>query len=54
VQDGVGPYQLTQKNARRSSGATAYLRPAASRPNLKVVTGECSARRLGKAPRRRR
>ncbi|MFN0114401.1 MAG: GMC family oxidoreductase [Paracoccaceae bacterium] len=36
---GVGYYQLTQRNARRSSTATAYLRPAMSRPNLTVKTG---------------
>jgi choline dehydrogenase len=35
-QDGVGYYQLSQKNARRSSAATAYLGPARSRPNLTV------------------
>ena len=37
-QDGVGYYQLTQRNARRSSTATAYLNPARSRPNLTVRT----------------
>lgn len=37
-QDGVGHYQLTQKHYRRSSTATAYLRPARSRPNLTVRT----------------
>jgi choline dehydrogenase len=35
-QDGVGYYQLTQKNARRSSTVTAYLNPAKHRPNLTV------------------
>ena len=39
VQDGVGFYQLTQKNYRRSSTAVAYLRPAERRPNLTVQTG---------------
>ncbi len=39
VQDGVGFYQLTQKNYRRSSTAGAYLRPAERRPNLTVQTG---------------
>ncbi len=39
VQDGVGFYQLTQKNYRRSSTATAYLRPAERRANLSVLTG---------------
>jgi len=31
-QDGVGFYQLTQKDGRRWSAADAYLHPAASRP----------------------
>ena len=35
-QDGVGYYQVTQKNARRSSTATAYLKPALPRRNLTV------------------
>ena len=38
VQDGVGFYQLTQRNFRRSSTAVAYLRPARGRPNLTVRT----------------
>jgi choline dehydrogenase-like flavoprotein len=33
---GVGFYQLTQRHARRSSAATAYLKPALARPNLTV------------------
>ncbi|MFZ5708653.1 MAG: GMC family oxidoreductase [Pseudomonadota bacterium] len=36
--DGVGYYQLTQRNARRSSAAVAYLAPAMSRSNLHVRT----------------
>jgi choline dehydrogenase-like flavoprotein len=38
-QDGVGWYQLTQRNGRRCSAATAYLHPAMSRQNLTVCTG---------------
>ncbi|MGL4404881.1 MAG: GMC family oxidoreductase [Notoacmeibacter sp.] len=38
-QDGVGYYQLTQKHARRSSAAMAYLAPARGRKNLTVKTG---------------
>ncbi len=34
---GVGYYQLTQRDARRSSAATGYLKPALGRPNLKLV-----------------
>jgi choline dehydrogenase len=36
TQDGVGYYQLTQKNVRRSSAATGYLNPAKRRANLTV------------------
>ena len=38
-QAGVGYYQLTQRNARRSSAATAYLAPNRGRRNLTVRTG---------------
>jgi choline dehydrogenase-like flavoprotein len=38
-QDGVGFYQLTQRNARRSSAAMAYLAPNRGRKNLTVRTG---------------
>lgn len=37
-QDGVGFYQVTQKDGRRWSAADAYLHPAESRPNLTVQT----------------
>ena len=37
-QDGAGYYQLTQRNARRSSAAMAFLAPARRRPNLTVRT----------------
>jgi choline dehydrogenase-like flavoprotein len=38
-QEGVGYYQLTQRNARRSSAARGYLGMARGRPNLTVTTG---------------
>jgi len=38
VQEGVGLYQVTQKNGERHSAARAYLAPVGSRPNLKVFT----------------
>jgi choline dehydrogenase len=44
-QDGVGFYQLTQRNSRRSSTSTAYLYPARGRANLTVKTG-AQVRRL--------
>ena len=37
-QDGVGFYQLTQRNARRSSAAMAFLAPNKRRANLTVRT----------------
>jgi choline dehydrogenase len=37
-QDGVGYYQVTQQGGRRWSAADAYLHPAASRPNLTILT----------------
>ncbi len=39
-QAGVGHYQVTVREARRSSAAVAYLRPIRSRPNLVVETGQ--------------
>ncbi len=38
-QAGIGFYQLSQKNARRSSAATGYLKPASGRANLTIRTG---------------
>jgi len=38
-QEGVGYYQLFTRNGWRSSSATAYLRPAERRANLRVETG---------------
>jgi choline dehydrogenase len=38
VQEGAGYYQLTTRNGRRCSTAVGYLRPARSRPNLRVET----------------
>jgi choline dehydrogenase len=35
-QDGIGYYQLTQKNARRSSTVTGYLKQARNRTNLTI------------------
>jgi choline dehydrogenase len=43
-QEGVGIYQVTQKNARRWSTASAYLRPALERGNVTVLTGAQVAR----------
>lgn len=37
-QDGVGLYQVTQKNGQRHSTAAAYIKPALKRPNLTVET----------------
>jgi choline dehydrogenase len=45
-QDGVGLYQVTQREGRRHSGADAYLKPARGRPNLTVLTGAHATRVL--------
>jgi len=44
VQDGVGHYQLTQRNGMRCSAALAFLRPALARPNLEIITGALAVR----------
>ena len=46
TQDGVGHYQLTQRNGMRCSAAVAFLHPALDRPNLKVVTDAIATRIL--------
>ncbi|CAM5524570.1 hypothetical protein FALB51S_04106 [Frigidibacter albus] len=38
-QEGVGLYQVTQRNGRRFSAARAFLAPILHRPNLTVETG---------------
>lgn len=38
TQEGLGLYQVTQKNGRRWSSAQAFLRVAENRPNLDVLT----------------
>ena len=38
TQEGVGWYQVTQKDGERWSAARAYLGPARQRPNLQVIT----------------
>ncbi|MEQ8178010.1 MAG: GMC family oxidoreductase N-terminal domain-containing protein, partial [Amphiplicatus sp.] len=37
-QEGMGFYQVTQRNGRRCSAAAAYLEPARERPNLTIVS----------------
>ena len=37
-QDGIGPYEVTQKNGERHSSARAFLHPALGRNNLKLET----------------
>jgi choline dehydrogenase len=45
-QEGVGRFQLTQRDGLRCSAADAYLHPAAARPNLDVITGAMALRIL--------
>ncbi len=44
VQEGFGFYQTTTRNGSRCSTAKAYLDPAKSRPNLKVITNATANR----------
>ena len=46
VQEGVGRFQLTQRDGRRCSTAAAFLHPAAHRPNLDVITDAMALRIL--------
>jgi choline dehydrogenase-like flavoprotein len=45
-QEGIGTYQVTQKNGERCSAARDYIHPNLSRPNLHVVTGAATRRIL--------
>jgi len=45
-QEGAGIFQVTQKNGKRCSAATAYLKPALQRRNLTVQTNARVARLL--------
>ena len=44
AQDGVGFYQVTQRDGARCSTAVAYLNPARKRPNLTIHTGAVVSR----------
>jgi len=39
TQEGVGPYQVTQKKGKRHSTAAAYLKPVLDRKNVTAITG---------------
>src|SRR5207342_1562222 len=43
-QEGVGRFQLTQRNGWRCSAADAFLHPAADRPNLEIVSNALAQR----------
>src|SRR3954449_10288272 len=45
-QEGVGRFQVTQRDGLRCSCADAYLNPARQRPNLDVVSGAMATRIL--------
>ena len=51
AQDGVGLYQVTQKDGRRFSAARAFLEPVRHRPNLTILTGAQVERVLFDGPR---
>lgn len=44
AQEGAGYYQATSRNGRRCSAATAYLRPAQKRPNLRIEVDALATR----------
>ena len=46
AQEGVGLYQVTQKEGERFSASKAYLTPSLTRPNLQVWTGAHTTRIL--------
>jgi choline dehydrogenase len=50
-QEGVGYFQVTQKNGRRCSAAAAYLKPILSRANLTVRTNVLVSRVLSEGTR---
>ena len=52
VQEGVGYFQLTADRGRRCSTAVGYLRPAAKRANLTVLTGAHVTRLMHDGARR--
>jgi choline dehydrogenase len=43
--EGIGYFQVTQKNGRRMSASRAFLKPAKARKNLSILTG-CLVQRL--------
>jgi choline dehydrogenase len=45
-QEGVGRFQLTQRDGLRCSAADAYLHPVAGRDNLELITGALTQRIL--------
>ena len=46
TQEGAGYYQTTSRRGRRCSAATAYLKPARGRPNLRIETDAHATRVL--------
>ena len=45
-QEGVGRFQLTQRDGRRLSTSDAFLHPVRERPNLTVITHAYATRLL--------
>src|SRR5699024_11763559 len=52
-QEGVSYYDVTQRNHRRESAATAFLHPARRRKNLTIATRAQATRIIVKAGRAR-
>jgi choline dehydrogenase len=51
AQEGVGYFQVNQKDGKRHSAAAAFLKPAMSRPNLEIKTGAHISRVLFESTR---
>ncbi len=54
TQEGVGLYQVTQKDGERFSAAKAYLTPNLGRPNLHVLTDAHDDAHRARRPARHR
>ena len=53
-QEGVGRFQLTQRDGRRLSTSDAFLHPVRERPNLTVITARLRDAAAVRGPARER
>ena len=50
-QEGVGQFQMTMRKGRRCSSASAFLKPARGRKNLRIITGAQTRRLIAEGQR---